>query len=525
MKNETKDKGKRIKDKGFGGEPQSLNPRSAQKTKRDPSLRKAFVQDDSSGARAKKQSTPLNPPAKRRETGSAAKAKRDPSLRKAFVQDDMNKRAASANDKKEVKKVPLARAAMLPAKYRTVLDTTSFSTPAKLKSAAAAVRAGRPQALMQILSEVENNLYIAGMLRTRRLAPAKLKWQVKPGIEGDAKSEEIALDCEQMLKSLNLRRAILHLQDAVFKPYACLEIEWDNTGSKVLPKLLHERMASEFTFDYEKTGEALRLVTDQAKPEGELLEDYMWMIHRSGEKGKGLAFQWLIFVNVLVNWASFTEKYGEPWRIAQYDPNLATDPQLDAIEEALANLGADAAAMFPDFVKLTLQEAQRSGSVNAFESLIALLRQDIAIGILGQVLTSAGSDDGSGSLALGQVHNEVRHDLVEFDGANLSETFSETLIRWYVWFNYGEQVAYPKFAILTDPPADVASMLLNMQAAQNMGYEITHGQMSELLDMELPKGVNADEIMQPRSSGFGMPAGPIEASARARMQGAHRRKL
>lgn len=431
---------------------------------------------------------------------------------------------------------PLARAAMLPTRYRTTLDTTSFSTPEKLRSAVQGLRAGRPQVMMQILQEVENNLYLGGILRTRKIAPSRLKWQVRPGIEGDANSEAIAADCEQMLKGINLRRIILHMQDAVMKPYAVHEILWDNAGTKVVPSELLPRMASEFTFDYERTGEELRLLTDLSHPEGDLMIPMKWMVHYSLERGqtlaaegglsKGVAFHWLLMINLLINWIHFTEKYGEPTRWAKYDPNLVNEEQLNAIEDSLISLGPDAVAMFPNTVDMMMQEAQRYGSVNAFESLISVLERDIAIGILGQVLTSSGSDDGSGSLALGEVHNEVRHDLIEFDGANISETLTKTLLRWYVFFNFGEQAAYPEFVLLTDPPQDTSATLLSLQTAQNMGYEITAGQMSELLDMELPKGINADDILQPRSatSGFNLPV-DFSQQTRSKLTSAHRKRL
>ncbi|MGJ0206862.1 phage portal protein family protein, partial [Streptococcus pyogenes] len=62
---------------------------------------------------------------------------------------------------------------------------------------------------------------------------------------------------------------------------------------------------------------------------------------------------------------------------------------------------------------------------------LAMMRQSedaISKAVLGGTLTSTTSQSGGGAFALGQVHNEVRHDLLASDARQLAATLSRDLL-------------------------------------------------------------------------------------------------
>jgi phage gp29-like protein len=360
------------------------------------------------------------------------------------------------------------RAGILPLWGRQGLSTVSFATPEQIKAAWLAAKRGEIQTLMQIGNELENDLQILGLVRTRRLAVAQIPWRIEAADQEDKKTQAIADNVQAMLKRVNLRRAIRHLQDAVIKPLAVVEIVWSNQGEKTDVAALVPRLGTELTFDYRESGTQVRLITETAKPRGEPIEPLKFIVRFSEEKGatlpgeggtlKGLAGRWLIKTHLLINWSIFAERDGQPFRVGKYDAG-AQDEDIATLKRAVEEIGVDAGAVITKDMEIQIVEGAKNSGRDVFSIFLEQLHKEMAIGILGQVLTSAGSDQGAGSLALGEVHNEVRHDLLEADAIAISDCLNEQLIKPYVYFNYGEQKIYPQLLLETDPGEDLSKQL------------------------------------------------------------------
>ncbi|MGT7511394.1 phage portal protein family protein, partial [Escherichia coli] len=122
--------------------------------------------------------------------------------------------------------------------------------------------------------------------------------------------------------------------------------------------------------------------------------------------------------------AEFLEIYGLPARIAYYAQGTS-DKDRDNILEALVNLGHEAVAALPQGNEIEFKEAA-SGGPEAFMSMVEWAERTTSKVILGSTLTSQ-ADGKTSTNALGNVHNEVRHDILAADARQLSGMFSSLI--------------------------------------------------------------------------------------------------
>ncbi|EBA0341678.1 DUF935 family protein, partial [Salmonella enterica] len=113
----------------------------------------------------------------------------------------------------------------------------------------------------------------------------------------------------------------------------------------------------------------------------------------------------------LRDFAEFLEIYGLPARIAYYAPGT-TDEDLDRLLMSLVRLGHDAVATIPLGNEIRFENAATGGG-DTFMKMIEWAERTESKVILGGTLTTEAGERGARSL--GEVHNEVRHDLMVSD--------------------------------------------------------------------------------------------------------------
>jgi phage gp29-like protein len=116
----------------------------------------------------------------------------------------------------------------------------------------------------------------------------------------------------------------------------------------------------------------------------------------------------------------------------------ATADDRAKLQTALRALGSDAVGIMPADAEIDIREVAKTGSVMAFDKLWSRLDEAVVKTVLGQTKTSMG--DG-GSLALAEVHNEVRSDITQADIHALTETLNEQLIQRLTIWNFGPAAA------------------------------------------------------------------------------------
>ena len=246
------------------------------------------------------------------------------------------------------------------------------------------------------------------------------------------------------------------MQDALGKGFSVTEIIWDMSELQWWPMKLEHRDPRWFEFD---DIDGITLNMRGLENRQEPMAPFKFVQHRFKAKS-GLPIRsgfarmvawWYLFGNYAVrDWVEFIATYGQPFRIGKFPPGAGEEDKAILLR-ALTNLGTDAAAMIPESMMLEFARVSGSGGgssgsqATAHGSLLEYIDSLISKAVLGQTLTTEAGDKGARSL--GEVHDEVRHDIERSDAMALSKTLSRDLARPLVALNRGERRRYPQIVI------------------------------------------------------------------------------
>ena len=248
------------------------------------------------------------------------------------------------------------------------------------------------------------------------------------------------------------------LLQAILYGYYVIEVLWDvNAEGKIVVKKFVGKHPRRFCFT---TRRELRLITPEALVEGIPVPGRKFIIFQWGDsdnpygKGLGQKLWWPSWFKKhgIKFWLIFLEKYGMPTTVGKYPAGTPKEKQ-DELLSAIKAIQTASAIKIPDGMLVELLEATRQGHVT-YETLCEYMDKQVSKAVLGQTLTS---DTGNvGSLAMAQVHNTVRQDLMEADADLLDACLNETVIKWLVDYNFANVTAYPKIVTYTAAKPDLA---------------------------------------------------------------------
>lgn len=167
-----------------------------------------------------------------------------------------------------------------------------------------------------------------------------------------------------------------------------------------------------------------------------------------------LASFW-IASNFSWEWAlNLAQMFGIPIRWATYDP---TKPNLlDDLEDMLINLGSAGWAAFPAGTTLELKEAVQRAADNPQAYIMEVADMMCSILILGQTLTTTVGK--SGSRALGEVHADVRKDIIEYYAHWVAKMLRYQFVPALMALNFGNNDEDPDIVPDIDEPQDGKAM-------------------------------------------------------------------
>ena len=155
------------------------------------------------------------------------------------------------------------------------------------------------------------------------------------------------------------------------------------------------------------------------------------------------------------DWARYSEVHGSPIKKAIVPPGTEKDDR-DRFVSMIAAIGSEAVIeLMQDSTTgqkydLDLVEA-KANTWEAFEGLVKQADASIAIAVLGQNLTTEVS---GGSRAAAQVHDSVRHDILELDAKTLGSSCRKTGLLDWARVNLDSPDLAPMPVWVTDPPED-----------------------------------------------------------------------
>ena len=320
-------------------------------------------------------------------------------------------------------------------------------------------------------------------LRTRKRGVASLGWQIDAA-DDTSEARSIADYCRGVVQEIGvvtqeeaapvrgIRAALFDLLDAISKGFSVLEIDWETTAAAWTPRRLMYR--PQRWFKLADDGESIRAL-DEDDADGKVLNPAQFIVHssraRSGFSARTSLLRSCVRAFIVrhygwKDWTGFAEVFGMPVRVGTLREGVEWDSE-EAVQfqHAVAAMGMNMWAVVNEGNSIDTAGGA-SGEGRVFESLLEHASKEMTLAVLGQTLTSGG--ESGGSYALGQVHNQVRYDLLESDARDLEETLTMQLLRPIVLFNRGEGAPVPRWNIRLDPPVDLtarASVLESLSRA------------------------------------------------------------
>lgn len=371
-------------------------------------------------------------------------------------------------------------------------------TPSKLKSILDDAENGNIQAQHQLFMDIEEqDSSIAANIMTRKRAVLTLDWRIVEPRNATPAEEKLQAEVDELFYQYpNLEDLFFDLMDAAGHGFAALEIQWAQKNSKWVPVGFKPCPQSWFKLD--KHDNLLLRTPDN--PMGEPLRPFGWVVHRHKSRSTQLArdglyrtLAWLYMYKhySVRDFAEFLELYGMPIRIGKYGAG-ATNAEKRTLLRALADIGHNAAGIMPESMEIELHNVASTGAgsgSNPFLQMVDWCEKSIARLILGQTLTS-GADGKSSTNALGNVHNEVRRDLMISDAKQIAQTITRQIILPYLQINVDPNIAphrVPYFEFDTKEYEDLAVFADAIPKLTGIGVQISESWVRDKLGIPAPQ--------------------------------------
>lgn len=393
---------------------------------------------------------------------------------------------------------------------RTIWNETVASglTPVRLAALLRSAAEGDHHAFLTLAEEMEErDLHYAGELSKRKLAVSRLPLSVESASD-ESRHKAHADAVRGMIKRPGFRWLLKDLLDAVGKGYSVVEILWKR-GSFWEPDRYEWRDPRFFQFDQESRRK-IRLRDEADMMNGVDLAPYKYLVHihrsKSGIPIRGgaarlAAWAFMCKSYTLKDWLAFAEVFGMPLRVGKYG-TTAKPEEIDILKMAVANLGTDAAAVFPESMRIELTEAgNKTGAGEFFRGLANYLDDQVSKGILGQTASSSGTP---GKLGNDTLQAEVRDDIRDDDAEALEDTINRDLVQPFIELNFGPQDVYPSVQIRAVKKEDIKALVESVVALIPFGLTVENSVMLDKLGLPDPDPkAKPEDILRAQDAGAG----------------------
>jgi len=381
-------------------------------------------------------------------------------------------------------------------------------TPGGVKSLLRSASSGFPKLQNDFIDEMlESGDPVSGIWAQRKNALTGDEWNIVPASEISRKkldsklSSDIAQTIQSQLEDIkDIDIFLSNISDAIGYSYSVGELVWKfENGQHVLSQLINVNRNS--IIGDRKDPTKLRIIIDNNN-NGELLDQpNKWVVNIPNPIGgspfrggvlrtcivyhmiRRYGFQWL---------SSFTELFGTPYRLGKYPTNASVE-EKDELLSMLKDFGNSAYGVFSEGTSLDLIESSKAGESLPHISLINMIDDWCKIRIIGQTLTTDVGISGTGSFALGKVHNEVREDIVQSDRKNEEQIVRQQIIKPMLNLSKFPNVEAPFFVrkIKEKKDIDLIGRTLNT-AVNDLGMKVEKEFAHNILEIPMSEQDNND---------------------------------
>lgn len=376
-----------------------------------------------------------------------------------------------------------------PALYNQHIRIGGGLTPEQVTEILRLADTGYMYRLVDLANEArQKDCHLQSILGTSEMVVANLPWQVTAA--SDSKEDTKAADFTNEFltnfgmdhddpTSRDLPHLISHLGGAFYFGYACAETLYERDGGYVVPIGAEPVAPRRFVFDMERGRLRFWDVVGTVPYPGTNLQEefpgkfilFQPRVNGDVEAREGLmrALVWAALFRSwgLADWMKLAEMAWKPFRIGTYQKE-ASGLDKAGLRAAIQSLVAGY-CVIPNTTEIKIDWPKQRGAPQHAE-LCAFLAAEMSKAVTGATLTV--EQGRVGSNALGNVHNEVRHDIRDARAMAIAAIIRRHLIAPAVRLNFGRSIAVPQFRFLTDEAPDLVAFSQSMVNFKNAGLPI-----------------------------------------------------
>lgn len=394
---------------------------------------------------------------------------------------------------------------------------SSGLTPGRLAALMRDAEQGDLKAQCELAEDMEEkDAHIQSEIGKRRMALQGVEWNIKPPRNATAEEKRDTDMVQEILEDATwFEDALFDLSDATLKSFSNLEIEWDYQQKTHYIENVHHRDPSWFKTHPDDRNQ-LRLL--DGSYEGAALQPFGWISHTAKAKSGYLSRRGLVrvlawpflFKNYSVrDLAEFLEIYGLPIRLGKY-PEGATEKEKLTLLRAVMSIGHNAGGIVPKGMDIDFQNAA-DGASDPFMAMISWCEKSQSKAILGGTLTSQ-ADGKTSTNALGNVHNEVRTEIRNFDLVRLAQTLTRDVVYPYYALNgksYQHPRRHPRLEFEIADPEDIQALSTSLPGLVGMGMRIPLQWLHDKTQIPMAKADEEVLVSQAQATPQTPPVTPI----------------
>jgi phage gp29-like protein len=370
---------------------------------------------------------------------------------------------------------------------------SSGLTPHSLASYLKSADVGMVEEQAKLIQEmIEKDCHFGGLVTSRKTAVTQLDYKIMP-FDNQPESATVAKFVEDAVyKNLSFDDLMETLLDGIFYGYSFAELIWDldqdNKSVIVDVKPIHPKLIRFYR------GETFLAIQGELTKLKDFKTAKFFPNHSlyPSRSGVGRACTWVYLWKMwaVAFWNRYNEVYGMPVRLGRYSGG-ASQEDKDALVTALKSLGTDAAGVISEQTSIEFVEAavRNAGAANPYESLIEFCNREMSKRVVGQTLTTD-SGVSSGSFALGQIHAQVREDIVKADAARLAYFLRKTVFYPLTAFNFGPNVPVPFIKFKFENSSELLMKGQIIQGLSNSGWNFDDLELSEMFGLTIKRTQN-----------------------------------
>lgn len=331
----------------------------------------------------------------------------------------------------------------------------------------------------QVYDSLLTDDQVKSTFQQRRGAVTSCDTEVTPASESAA--DKAAADfIREQLEALDWYDVTDKMLYGNFYGFTVAELIYALDGQHIVIDEIKVRDRSRFRYG---TDGSLRLITI-GNLSGEIMDDRYFWHYRTGAShsdepyGRGLAhyLYWPVFFKRtdMKFWLVFLEKFGSPALVGKMPRGKFMDESYR--KKVIASLEAirqDSVSVLPDDVEYDLLEATRSGTAD-YADLDKRMDMRIAKIVLSQTLTT----EAVGGQYKGDVHKEVRDEVIRADARQVCESFNRQVVARLTAWNFPSATP-PIVSRKTEPEEDTNTRAERDTKVYELGFEPTEEYVTE----------------------------------------------